>query len=236
MGLHNLAIDTSIGISSIMQIKTEAELVHELSKRLQSAFKTNTTVKEFSAGYGIADLVFVKNFKNHNQTARLPLDNYYAVQVALSTFKNKEFTVNDVQRITGLSRVSSLKVIKLMIERGYALKAKAGYVRIKPLEKNSAKKIVAIEAKLSDWKSGIKQARRYKSFTDECYLAILGKYEKNIDYKLLDECGVGLIVFNEENGTIEFKRRAKKDDYLSFYEDAMGVFAKELFLSRALTS
>jgi len=234
MGLRNRIVSTTISLSSTMQIKTEAQLVQELSKGLQAAFKTNTTIKEFSAGYGIADLVFAKNYNSESQVNREPLDNYFAVQVALATFKNKEFTIRDVQNITGISRSASQKITKLLIDRGYAKATDAGYVRLKPLNKNSVKKIIAIEAKLSDWKSGIKQARRYKSFTDECYLAILGRYEKNIDYALLDECGVGLIIFDEASGKIEFKRQARKDDYLSFYEDAMGIFAKELFLSRAL--
>ncbi len=64
-------------------------------------------------------------------------------------------------------------------------------------------KCVAIEAKVKDWKSGIKQACRYKEFADETYLAIYKQYSsaplKNIElFRTLD---VGLLIV--EDGRVE---------------------------------
>ena len=41
--------------------------------------------------------------------------------------------------------------------------------------------IIAIEAKLSDWKNGFYQALRYRYFANQSYLAIKNVYIKNID-------------------------------------------------------
>ena len=48
-------------------------------------------------------------------------------------------------------------------------------------------KIIAIEAKLSDWKNGFYQALRYRYFANQSYLAIKNGYIKNIDKSTLTQ-------------------------------------------------
>lgn len=216
-----------------MKIKTEAELVSELATNLKLTFRTDIAVKEFSAGYGIADLVFAKDYSSKNAVDREPINNYYAVKLLLSKFETGLFTKEDIRQLCGVSNETTRNIINLLTADGYIEKTNANYFRVLKLIDNPIKKIVAIEAKLRDWKSGILQARRYKSFTDECYLAILSDYEKNIDQEMLDRFGIGLIIFNQVSGEIEVKKKPTQDEYLSFYKDEMGLFAKEHFLFRA---
>jgi len=216
-------------------ITTESQLVDELSKGLKKTFKTDVAVKEFSAGYGIADLTFAKNFiSTNNKLNRKPIDNYYSLKSLLALSHETPFTSDEVMKIAGVSKSSTNKIVRWLLEEDYISKIDRGvYQKVSNVE-NPIKKLIAIEAKLSDWKSGALQARRYKSFTDECYLAILSKQEANIDFSYLDRFGIGLILFDQSSGKISFKRKPQQNMLLSIYEDIMGVFAKEVFLQRTL--
>jgi hypothetical protein len=68
---------------------------------------------------------------------------------------------------------------------------------------------IAIEVKIKDWKQGLYQAWRYKSFAEKSYLAVYKPYAKNIDIKLFEQYNVGLIIFGEK--TIEIKNHPKKN-------------------------
>ncbi len=60
---------------------------------------------------------------------------------------------------------------------------------------------IAVEAKISDWRNGIVQAQRYLLFSDYSYL-LLPKASINIvDFKLLENDGIGLLA--DMDGVIE---------------------------------
>ncbi|HEY1645453.1 MAG TPA: hypothetical protein VGF75_03640 [Candidatus Saccharimonadales bacterium] len=215
-----------------LPIETEFDLVTCLADKLQPEFQTDVFVKEFSAGYGIADLVFARSFySKENVLKRKPISNYFALELYLSMPENTSLSLRDIASLVHLSP-SSLRLVVISLVNDKYLEAvglntfrKIGYIE------SPVKKLVAIEAKLKDWKQGIMQARRYRSFTDECYLAILARYDKNIDYGYLERCDVGLILFDENTGDIELKRRPAEGQTLSFYRDETNFFAKELFLA-----
>lgn len=212
-------------------IQSEAEMVKLLASALKQKFNTDVSVQEFAGGYGIADLVFAKNFlAGTNTVSRTPINNYYALKSYLKLPQKTPFNVSDIINLSGTSKNISERVVSYLLKENYIYKEGKNYYKSNIQFNNPIKKLVAIEAKLKDWKKGILQARRYKSFTDECYLAILSRYEKNIDYTYLDKFGIGLILFNEKNGDIWIKQKPSKNILLSFYEDLMGIFAKELFL------
>lgn len=214
-----------------MEIKTEKQLVSELAKRLIAVFNTDIAVTELSAGYGIVDIAFAKNFfTSKNKISREPLSNYIALKIILGLEKNKTFSFIDALKISGTSTAMCGKIIKSLIELGYIEKIGFNTFKKTYQVKNPIKKIVAIEAKLKDWKQGAMQARRYKSFTDECYLALLDRYEKNVDYSYLEKFGIGLIVFNPDNGSIRFKKRPKKNNFLAMHNELLATYAKEMFL------
>jgi len=212
-------------------ISNETEMVKMLASALKQEFNTDIAIQEFAAGYGIADLAFAKNFlTEENILDRTPINNYYALKSYLGLINKVPFTLKDIIKLSGTSNHISEKVISYLLNEHYIYKDDKFYYKSNTVFKNPIKKIVAIEAKLKNWKQGILQARRYKSYTDECYLAILSRYERNIDYSYLNKFGIGLILFNEKNGGIWIKQKPRKNSLLSFYEEVMGVFAKELFL------
>lgn len=217
-------------------IHTEADLVQLLASGLQRSFNTDIAVQEFAGGYGIADLVFAKNFITcQNIINRKPLNNYYALKSYLSLPQNEPFTLYDIVRASGGGKAIGGTVANILISGSYIFKEDGFFYKTETSLTNPIKKLIAIEVKLRDWKQGILQARRYKSYTDECYLAILSRYEKNIDKKYLNQFGIGLILFNEGNGEIWIKQKPTKNTLLSIYNEVVSLFAKELFLYESST-
>ncbi|MEO5498934.1 MAG: hypothetical protein ABIR46_00375 [Candidatus Saccharimonadales bacterium] len=219
--------------SKIKTIQTisEFEMVSWLAEGLKGEFKTDVFVREFAAGYGIADLVFAKSFKyKSNQLDRKPISNYYALLLYLGLEDEQPFKLNDARLNTKASDSTTQAAIAYLLKDGYVQQIEKGvYIKSYAIERLSLK-LVAIEAKLRDWKSGILQARRYKSFTDESYLALLSRYEKNVDYELLDTHDIGLILVDETTGEITFKRRPIGTRPLHMNAIETSIYADELFL------
>lgn len=213
------------------KILSEFEMVSWLAEGLKSEFQTDVFAREFTAGYGIADLVFAKSFiSKNNELDRRPISNYYALTLYLGLEDDDPFTVSEARSSIRASDSTTQTAIAYLLKDGYIEQvAKGTYVKSYVMDK-PALKLVAIEAKLRDWKQGIMQARRYKSFTDESYLALLARYEKNVDYSLLDLHDIGLVLVDERDGLITFKRRpiGTRPKHMSAIETSS--YANELFL------
>jgi hypothetical protein len=215
-----------------LPIVDEYDLVARLATKLQPEFNTDVFVKEFTAGYGIADLVFARSFyTKENVLNRKPISNYFALELYLSIPEYTPLTFSDLSSLVRVSPSTLRLVVNELVHDNYLEMVggntyiKAGYIE------SPVKKLVAIEAKLRDWRQGIIQARRYRSFTDECYLAILARYDKNIDYSYLERFDIGLILFDEISGNIELKRKPLESSILSIYKNETNFYAKELFLA-----
>lgn len=215
------------------KIFSEYELVSYLAENLKCEFQTDVFAREFAVGYGIADLVFAKSFySKKNKLNRRPISNYYSLMLYLAIQQNQAFTVPEAREILRTSQSITHAAITPLVEDGYIQqRTKGSYV--KTVEVASPQlKLVAIEAKLRDWKQGILQARRYKTFTDESYLAILARYEKNIDPQLLEHHDIGLILVDDSTGAITFKRRPAGLRPKHMADNvSTELFANEMFLN-----
>lgn len=217
---------------SHIDILSEYDLVSHLAEQLKGEFRTDAFAREFAVGYGIADLVFAKSFySKKNRLNRKPINNYYALMLYLSLQPETEFTMADAAEKLRTNRLVAHNAATRLLEDGYISQvAKGSYTRANVIEP-APLKLVAIEAKLKDWKQGILQARRYKTFTDESYLAILAKYEKNIDPQMLAIHDIGLILVDHVTGTITFKRRPEGFRPKHMTEQVeTEMYANELFL------
>lgn len=58
--------------------------------------------------------------------------------------------------------------------------------------------VIAIEAKLQNWKKGIRQASTYRVGSDLVYLAIHREFSHRVNRKLLREARVGLIIVDQK--------------------------------------
>lgn len=216
-----------------MKRLNEKNLVQQLEKILKKKFFTNMSFTEFSAGYGIADLVLAPDFLFKNShIKRAPITDYNTLRMLLILNCNKKFSLDELYEKFDYLTVNQInKQVTFLTKNGYIKKIDKKYF-IKLIERtklNPIKKIIAIEAKLTDYKNGLIQARRYQYFADESYLAILKKAEKNIDLKEFNRYNIGLILFDEEKCSVEIKYPKKNNTVLEYN---IGLFAKELIFNK----
>ncbi len=75
-------------------------------------------------------------------------------------------------RVTGLSKATVRKELKLLQELRILKMTKKGQVSVRHEVRPPFKEITAYEVKVKDWKSGIYQARNYKSFAHKVNVAL----------------------------------------------------------------
>jgi hypothetical protein len=56
-----------------------------------------------------------------------------------------------------------------------------------------AQRVIAIEAKVSDWRKGAIQAKRHRSFANRVYLALSSDYVHRAQLEILRRHGIGLL-------------------------------------------
>ena len=177
-------------------------------EKLQSFYenKNKLTLREVNFSYGRPDLVILdidkRKFRlreKREQFNTLLNRKFFEVLAIMPDIDGKNvipISLSEISEKSGISqsyvRSSILNELK---EGGFIKQVDKGYVKVNgwvPI----AKSVTAIEAKLSDWKSGIWQANRYSNVADNVYLAMPPEYIHRVD---LEECrrkGVGLISFD----------------------------------------
>lgn len=214
---------------------SEAELVTKIEEILKEKFKTDLTFREVSAGYGIADLVIAPS-ETQGFINREPITHFGTLKFFLE-MKRKQYSLEELcTLVPHLPRSNARKSVNFLLQNGYLLETENGkYTKSNILSKDEPiQKIIAIEAKLTDYRNGIIQAKRYQYFADQSYLAILKTASKHIDTKALQKSGIGLILFDEVHGTIDIYKPKKTNE--SLQEKTYRLFARELMLNQLATS
>lgn len=214
----------------------ERTLVQKLDKILKKEFGTNLAFHEFSAGYGIADLVFALDFSfRKSAVKRTPLTDFNCLKLFLILEKGEVYSLDQIRvLVPSLDNSSLRKKLNFLVANKYLKKiGTRSYAKIRAEEELSQiKKIIAIEVKLNDHRNGLIQARRYKYFADESYLAILKEAEKNIDFEEFNKYNIGLILFDTATNKIEIKSPKLADKKL---EGNISIIAKQMMLNRFLS-
>lgn len=195
--------------------------------------------REVDVGHGIADLVLVNQSgvnkrnctirKRQKQLSPLLNKEYFKVLTLLPDEKNVEKAVEFgyIATRSSLSK-SYLKytILEELVKRGYVkLLENKYYFKVDgwlPI----ANEIIAIEAKLKNWKRGFLQANRYKAFASRVYLAVPHTTQSLVDRELLRQHNIGLISFNTEKLTKKFVVRCVTQKP---FDENMSNFAAEYF-------
>ena len=181
-----------------MTFTREAHMIEPIQLLMYNVLQLDTIVKEFSAGYGIADLVGASlSKKSHEMRCgmgqMLPLSRH-AVQVMFTLRHRSRTSIDYLANRVALSN-STLKrqVLPSLAALGLVERYSDGYVRrIRELPP-PADRIVAVEAKQTRWRDAIMQARRYTFFADETYIAVWNGTARLVDRNLLYRHRLGLI-------------------------------------------
>lgn len=215
---------------------TEYDFVKNLIKTLPN---TRYVVKqEIDSGYGVADIVMISVNKPklrkrlaYRQSFPLHNENYFKV---LNVIPDRN-TGNTVQfkKIFETTKLSQsylmYKILKDLMKHGYVKTVNKNYYFKINGWAPIANEVIAIEAKLKDWKRGIIQANRYKSFADKVYLAIPSKIAHLPPICELEKFNIGLISYNIETNT---KKYIYKPKIQKASNQCKRNFVTELFWSK----
>ena len=210
---------------------------------LETSFKDEgfLTRRELGVGYGIADLVLFRPHAGnclkrieHKQSRRLLHEGYFRVFSSLPDIASDDAPMSLAKLGTTTAYSSGFlkyTILPYLKKAQYVKETQKGYyVKINgwlPI----GLEMIAIEAKLHDWKRGFYQAHRYRVFADKVYLAVPMGIVDLVDETLLRKHGVGLIGFDARLGTkqvvLETVNKKPLDDFKR-------NFASEFFWSAEL--
>ncbi|MEI7690563.1 MAG: hypothetical protein WCI63_02990 [bacterium] len=189
---------------------TEEKFVKQLEKLFTA--EGFLTRKEIGAGFGVADLVLVRinsdkisKRQKNKQFDPLFKESYFNILKALPDIDKtcRPIGIDKISAKTGIGRAKLKNKLLVELEgKGYVKKVDGelffkinGWMPI-------AKEVIAIEAKLENWKRGLLQANRYKSFADKVYLAVPEGIAHRVDKKFLNSQNIGLITYDSKTNTI----------------------------------
>lgn len=190
-----------------MTFKYEKDLVNELVKILQEDYDIKYVVRELQNGKNIADVVYSKELQRDFAIFDEYIDSYYYFNEII-TNKKKNIDELNIQNKGLLRRFK--KFLKKLEKAGYITIDNNKIHIIKKVDLAS-KNVVAIEAKLSDWKSGLNQAITYKQYSDYVYVAIDECVYKKINIKQFEDNNVGLILVGKGHIKKVFIPKKEKD-------------------------
>lgn len=193
----------------------EAEMIPIIIKGISEKFKIKHYVEEFKTGNGIPDIVFTKNIQNENYD-KMDYESYYFIIESLKKGKIKI----DLKNLDNKYKY----LIEYLVKNEYLEQMSEDlFYRKKELEPLTGD-IIAVEAKLSDWKNGFYQALRYKYFANESYLAISKSKIKNVDKNLLKSRGIGLIAVDTDEVNVILKsKKASPLNKTSFFYSSQKI-------------
>lgn len=215
--------------SMIPIIKTGVNLLSKPKKG-----QDTVALEEFSAGTGISDLtVFTVDNRAIHQRIKTTLPALTSKNkvdiLAYILTKNEASEEEVVSNFSQYSKVLIKKCLTSMSDSDILAFKDGIYFANKVLKASTTSNIVAIEAKVKDWKSGIRQAMRYKEYADYSYLAI---YESNVktclaNIAVFENLGIGLIGVSNEG--LKIYKFAEKTSDECFYSSRL--LATERFIS-----
>lgn len=154
---------------------TEKELVRRfkpysrnfISKLLPTAKpKRHFVIDEFDSGSGVADLV-VGTYRHRisGKCVRSSINLNWVSPLAMMS-RNQKFHVDEFVESYGYSKKTVMLQVREYANAGFIKFLGNGVFIVKKEYEPVVETIVAIEAKLRDWKQALRQACRYRRFSD----------------------------------------------------------------------
>ncbi len=208
---------------------SEKELVEKLIEELQAKYNTKYIVRELRGGNNIADVVYTSDIERD----RIVFDEYFNAYYYFENIYNKKKVKLDSINIK--DKRTNKKFCNFLHEL-----EEMGYIKVNDSYVETIKKIdavtnnfIAIEAKLSDWKSGLEQAERYKQFANEVYVAISEDFVSKIDKESFRDKNIGIMSVSQNGMKIILKAKKKKVKQLDIQYYIMDRFLKQFYIDSA---
>lgn len=191
-----------------MMYKTEEDLVKSITKIIKAGkingclFFNRDSRKiftELNLGYGIPDIV-ITHYKSieSNRTDYL---NIVDISILRTINNLKQVSLEDIHNVSRTSKPQiKISLQKLLSQELVA--SENDLYKPDKLYKSYITETVAIEAKLRSWKQALKQAYRYKWFSERSFVFLpeetIEPAKKNLE--LFQEFEVGLASVNKKDG------------------------------------
>ncbi len=205
----------------------EKALVEKLVSDLRERFGTHYIVRELRGGNNIADIVYSTEINRSN----VVFDEYFNAYYYFSDiYNNKKVNLEDVEISDGQIGKKFYHFLRELEDMGY-VKIEGNYITSVKKVDAVTKNFIAVEAKISDWKSGLEQAVRYKQYANEVYVALSSEYVSKVDRQQFRDLNIGLmsVSFGKLKIPIKAKKQSvEKLDIQYYIEDR---FLKQLQLS-----
>jgi hypothetical protein len=191
------------------RVKPESKIVNAVKGSYEAEGYVVAT--ERPLGYGRADLVAYRvdaskcdaRCLNGQYRSLERIEHYTVLRHLPEVGEGPGISIEHLCEKLGRSPAFVRSTLLNFLERsGYVAKVgKTGFARVNgfiPI----ASEIIAVEAKVSDWRKGAIQAKRYRWFADRVYLAISARYEHRVQRDVLQKHSIGLLSV-EKNSVIE---------------------------------
>lgn len=184
-----------------MYFKRELDLVKTFSQFLEQGGLPSETyvMHEFESGHGIADIVVfgTSNLSQQSAAYFAKIPPRYAVIFGQNLLPT-QFSAQQFSDMTGAGMGASVRVLNLLVKHG-VLKVigKGIYEQLVKLM-SPVGCIVSIEAKLRDWQRALRQAYRYREFSNQSWVLMdAGRVAPALqNLQQFTRAGVGLASIN----------------------------------------
>ncbi len=208
-----------------MAFKTENELVMKLIQH----FSNRLLFQEVGAGYGISDIVMIRNqsefqkFINERSGVYLKTLDEVKVLHYLKKKKSASFKVIEAEHFFSKSKLKN--ILKNLMSCGAIIENDLKYFYTNNVSLFSPR-VYAFEAKLEDWQKGLAQALRYQRFASKTYLVLDEDFVHRVDHNELIKHSVGLISVGNKVREIIKPTISKPTDLIMNYKIAEELLKK----------
>lgn len=220
-----------------MNKRLEVHMIKPVRKLMSEKMGIEVIAKEFSSGYGVADLIggvlSKKNCKTRYEMGiEKPFDHRYIFEV-LSTLnigvrRTLKYITN---RISFSESTLKKKILPKMESYGLIKREDNGFICLLKELPHPTERIVAIELKQTKWREAIIQARRYTFFADRTYIAVWNGSASRVNLGLLNKYRIGLIGVEPDYAEILIKAPIRKPR-----NPIMNCYCAEFLYRKALFS
>lgn len=217
--------------------RLEAHMIEPVRSLMDEHMGLDIIAAEFSAGYGIADLVGAEMCEENCQSRKAlgiaaPLDHRHFIEILLTLAPGVRMPIAGILDNVSFSESTLRKrVLPRMVSYGLLEREPDDSVRLLTMLPKPTNRIVAIEVKQTKWREALLQARRYTFFADQSYVAVWTEITARVDRALLDRHKLGLIGVAPDKAEVLVKAPT-----LSPREPRMGFYCAEYLYRQALSS
>lgn len=185
------------------QFRTEQQLVSVFIDFLTQTKDDHVLVlEEFEGGFGRPDLLLysASNASEKKDVETLKKINPRYAPLLSTSASKKIQSLTDLAVASGASRISARRIAKelILLERAHLIESAVQTLKIEPIRHPPFEQVVAIEAKLRDWRRALMQAYRYLQYSTQSWVLLDYKHAHSAikQLALFKSYGVGLASFS----------------------------------------